>query len=115
MARSPKSSNLPILLIILGVLFILGAFLSFELLSNKAEMPASNPPVQTEQNAAIPRVTISEAKAAYDSGEAVFVDVRDADSYARDHIPGALSIPLQVLESRTGGLNREDWIITYCT
>lgn len=36
-----------------------------------------------------------------DAGEAVLVDIREPDEYAREHIPGALSAPLSSLESFT--------------
>lgn len=69
---------------------------------------------QAEENyPQIQRVSLTDAKAAYDNGSAVFVDVRDADTYAQQHIPGALSIPLAELADRTGELNPGDWIITY--
>ena len=41
----------------------------------------------------ITRLSLEEARAAFDSGAATFVDVRSAGSYARGHIPGARSIP----------------------
>lgn len=63
----------------------------------------------------IPRVSLVDAKAAFDAQTAIFVDVRDSDSFAASHIPGAVSIPLADLEDRAGELNRSDWIITYCT
>jgi hypothetical protein len=63
----------------------------------------------------VPRVTLEEAKAAFDSGSAVFVDTRFANDYATAHIPGALSIPAGEIESRLDELDPNQWIITYCT
>jgi len=63
----------------------------------------------------VPRVSLAEARAAYDARSAVFLDVRAASSYASGHIPGALSIPLDELEARMGELDPAHWIITYCT
>jgi hypothetical protein len=63
----------------------------------------------------IQRVLLEEAKAALDSGSAVFVDVRSKASYDASHIPGALSIPLGELETRLKELDPKAWIITYCT
>lgn len=37
--------------------------------------------------------TPDEAKEKLDNGEAILVDVRDADDYAKGHIPGAVNIP----------------------
>ena len=63
----------------------------------------------------IPRVSLADAKSALDAGSAVFVDVRDPASYAAGHIPGARSLPLDVLEQAAGELDPQAWIITYCT
>ena len=70
---------------------------------------------QTE--AEVPRVTAEDAKAAFDSGEAVIADVRSAEAYAEGHIAGALSIPLTDIEINPSGiaLDKNEWIITYCT
>lgn len=65
--------------------------------------------------AEIPRVSLADAKNALEAGSAVFVDVRDPASYAAGHIPGARSLPLDVLEQAAGELDPQAWIITYCT
>jgi 3-mercaptopyruvate sulfurtransferase SseA len=67
--------------------------------------------------AEIPRVTVEEAKAAFDSGEAIIVDVRGSDSFETSHIAGAINIPLNEFETNPEGLNldKAQWIITYCT
>jgi 3-mercaptopyruvate sulfurtransferase SseA len=79
--------------------------------------PTPPPPTHAAEETypEIPRVDLAAAKAAFDAQTAVFVDVRDGGSYAADHIPGALSIPLAELENRLGELKPADWIITYCT
>jgi 3-mercaptopyruvate sulfurtransferase SseA len=63
----------------------------------------------------VPRVSLEEAKAAFDAKTAVFLDVRSAGSYAAGHVPGALSIPLNEMDARLGELDPQQWIITYCT
>jgi hypothetical protein len=110
-----KRPLLPILLISLGILFILGAVFSIYLIQNNGKSSTSDPSIQNEQLASIERVAIQGAKAAYDAQDAVFVDVRDSSSYAEDHIPGAVSIPLPELEARLNELDPNGWIITYCT
>jgi 3-mercaptopyruvate sulfurtransferase SseA len=67
--------------------------------------------------AEVPRVTVEEAKAALDSGEAVIVDVRSPEAYADSHIAGAISISLGAVETNPLGLDldKKQWIITYCT
>jgi hypothetical protein len=74
-----------------------------------AELPATE--------ADVPRVTIEDAKAAFDEGTAVIVDVRWRASYEAAHAAGALSIPLEEFENNIGGIDLpgDQWIITYCT
>jgi predicted sulfurtransferase len=70
---------------------------------------------RTEAN--VPRISVSEAKAALDSGSVVIVDVRSAQSYTASHAAGAVSIPLTNIESSVNNLSlqKDQWIITYCT
>jgi 3-mercaptopyruvate sulfurtransferase SseA len=65
----------------------------------------------------VPRVTAEEAKAALDSGAAIIVDVRDPAQYEQSHVAGAISIWLDDIEANPTGLNldKDQWIITYCT
>ncbi len=63
----------------------------------------------------IQRVSLEEAKQAFDEGTAVFLDVRGDDVYAMEHVTGALSIPLAEVEARRGELDPAKWIIPYCT
>ncbi|MEU6377231.1 rhodanese-like domain-containing protein [Streptomyces sp. NPDC046909] len=46
-----------------------------------------------------PRASVTEARRLFRDGEAVLVDVREADEFRAGHIPGALHIPLARLES----------------
>lgn len=66
---------------------------------------------------AVPRVTVDEAKVALDSGAAVIVDVRSQSAYDTRHIASALFIPLGEFETNIASvdLDKEQWIITYCT
>jgi hypothetical protein len=63
----------------------------------------------------VQRITPEEAKVAFDSGAAVFLDVRSHTLYVQSHIPGALSISLPELKPRIAELDPGQWIITYCT
>lgn len=112
MPNQTQRSIWPVILIGLGILLIAAAGL---LLFN-LQVPTTPVPGLTEDPfAAVPRVSVLDAKTALDQGTAVFVDVRGAAFYERGHIPGALSIPLEELPARQAELNRADWIITYCT
>jgi 3-mercaptopyruvate sulfurtransferase SseA len=108
----PRAS---IFLLVAGVILIAGAILSSLFFSRNARPTPAAESSGENDPADFPRVDLEEAKAAYDSGTALFVDVRPVESYAESHIPGALSIPLGELEARQDELDRAAWIITYCT
>jgi 3-mercaptopyruvate sulfurtransferase SseA len=81
-------------------------------------------PVSTQPQADLPqtdaevsRVPVDQAKAAFDSGDAIIVDVRGADAYARSHIKDALEISLSAIQTDPANLplDKNKWIITYCT
>jgi hypothetical protein len=124
-SRSRQRSTLPLILIILGTLIVIAAVIVT--LSNQGQ--ATPPQTAATSSFATPtfavvgepsfpeveRVSLDDSKAAFDQGNAVFLDVRSAESYAQGHIAGAVSIPLGELGDRIGELDPNDWIITYCT
>jgi hypothetical protein len=67
--------------------------------------------------AGVPRVSVEKAKAAFDAGEAIIVDVRTAEAYAAEHVAGAVLVPLGDIVQDASGvpLDKSKWIITYCT
>jgi hypothetical protein len=67
--------------------------------------------------AGVPRVSVQDTRAALERGAAVIVDVRSPAAFEASHISGALSIPLGEIETNPTGLNldKNQWIITYCT
>ncbi len=48
------------------------------------------------------------------AGEVVLVDVRPEPEYRAGHIPGALSIPVEQLESQLAGLPAGKEVVAYC-
>ncbi len=70
-----------------------------------------------ENDAQVPRVPVDQAKAAFERGDAIIVDVRGADAYAREHIAGALEVSLSAIQTDPTNLplDKNKWIITYCT
>jgi hypothetical protein len=99
-----------------AVLFFTGIALMLVLLGCAAPQPAVGQISPTaELPAEVVRLSLEDAKAAFDDGTAVFLDVRSNAAYAESHIPGALSIPLAELEARINELDPNRRIITYCT
>jgi 3-mercaptopyruvate sulfurtransferase SseA len=99
------------LLISGGVLLMIAASAYIEFNHRQAAEATPTPATASQ----VQRVTLEEAKKAYDSGLAIFVDVRDSSSYSVAHIPGAILIPISNLTTRLGELNPHNWIIPYCT
>jgi hypothetical protein len=118
--NNPQTSStlMPLALISLGVVLIIGVLIWQGTQSVRPSATA----VPTNIGLSIPepgiqRVSLVAAKTAFDGGEAVIVDVRDAQSYSLGHIPGAINIPLGQMETRIKELepDKDKWIITYCT
>lgn len=110
--RSP--AWLPIIVIVGGALILVG------LLLNQAG-PPTVADVPDEHDTAglpypdVPRIPVAEARERFDNGTAVIVDVRSAQQYAEAHVPDALSIPLDEIQSRYQEMPADAEIITYCT
>ena len=103
-----KNRLFPLIMIIGGLLLLAGAIYLV--------VSANNPPAQSNiPYPEIKRVSLSDARKAYDSQSALFIDVRDADSFTSSHIPGAINIPQDQLLSHLEELTSARWIITYCT
>lgn len=114
--KTKKSASGSILLMFVGGFLIVGAIVAFLfMLPRDNSQPAGGQSAQgIEDNFPnIERVSVQDARAAYDQGSAVFVDVRTPEEYDQGRIVGAVSIPLLDLPNRIGELDPNAWIITY--
>ncbi len=116
--RRRDRSQLPAILAVVAGLLLIGSALALAL--NRQAPPAAGGPPDSHNEEGIPypevpRVSLAEAKAKFESQGAIFVDVRAQSEYERAHIPGAISLPLANLEMDYQDLPREAEIITYCT
>lgn len=105
--KRKKNKDLPLILIGAGALLVVGVLIWQAVSFSSSKIPA--------QPADVARVSLAEAKAALDAGTAVFLDVRSAGAFADSHVAGAINIPEAELPDRLGELDKQDWIITYCT
>ena len=113
------------LLIFVLVLVLVAASVWWSLKLERASPDQASPTVtptavQLNPNSELPypeilRVSKDTAKAAFDTGRAVFIDARSAASYSEGHIPGALLMNEEDIAGFVGDLDRSTWIITYCT
>ena len=113
MSRQKNNNFVPLVALVGGGLLLIVA--AFMLANQTPAAPTQEAVFVEEVYPEIERVSIDEAKAALDSGSAVFVDVRSAEAYQASHISGAVNIPSEELEARLGELDKAQWIITYCT
>jgi len=110
--KQKKQSLTPLYLIAAGALLIIAVLIWVAVSGRSTGVTNTNTNGST---ANIQRVALTDAKAAFDQGSAVFLDVRAKESFDVRHVTGALSIPLGELEGRLSELNQADWIIPYCT
>ncbi len=108
--KNTSASYGPLLLIGTGVVLIIVVILGLALANNVAGNPTTS-----QTNGTIPRTSLTDAKKAYDSGSAIFLDVRDVEFYTDEHIKGSVNIPYGDLDARYRQLDSNRWIITYCT
>jgi 3-mercaptopyruvate sulfurtransferase SseA len=96
-------------------IFLAISILVLATLACNALSPSQGNLPRTEDD--VPRVDVNTAKAAFDSGAAIIVDVRSVARYNESHVVDALSIPLNEFETNISNveLDKEQWIITYCT
>lgn len=63
----------------------------------------------------VPRISIDEVKALMAKKQVLLIDVRDEESFAEGHMPGAVHIPLAEVLQHADTLKKEKrTIVTYC-
>ena len=86
-----------------------------------AESTQALPPVPTPtiklpaSDAEVPRVAVADAKAAFDVGQAIIIDVRTKQAFDLQHIKGAKYLGDLEDSQRNLTVPKNQWIITYCT
>ena len=86
---------------------------SFLLLAAPA-IAAGQTPAAPDPSSA-PRIGLEEFKKLHDANAALVVDVRDAESFAQGHIPGAILVPLGQVTQHLKQLKASTKpIVTYC-
>jgi rhodanese-related sulfurtransferase len=66
----------------------------------------------------LPQIDAPEALRLFLAGEVLFVDSRDAEDYGRDHIPGAVNVPMREWNDFEPDINvllpRDRTLVLYC-
>lgn len=69
-----------------------------------------------ENEDAVPRMKVDEAKKEFDAGNVVFVDSRPEAAFKAEHLPGAISIPVGPdAAEKFSQLPKGKKIVVYCT
>lgn len=116
-----SSSTGPLILIAIGIVLILIVLILmlFNAENNGGQAANALPTATLASDIPYPeisRISLEDARAAFDNKSAIFLDVRSADSYQQQHIPGSLSVPLDQLETQIPSqLDPNAVIIPYCT
>jgi len=79
----------------------------------------SDKPATAEKPAAptddVKRISLADARAAFDAGTAVIIDVRGEPSYKAGHIKGSKLIELKDIAAHSDELPKDKTIILYCS
>lgn len=96
-------------------------FLATDTVSTSVTSPIAStatsivPPPPAGDKGAVTRIAAEDLRAQMGRGEVTVIDVRDPAAFAREHIPGALNMPLATVEGQIDMLPKGKAIVTYCT
>lgn len=76
---------------------------------------APPPPQPQGDRSEVTRIAVEDLRAKLNRNEVTIIDVRDANSFATRHIPGAINIPFASTESMLDQIPKDKPIVTYCT
>jgi len=116
--KSTQQSAAPLFLMILGSVIILVVVMwqTSRVLSNlKPTVIPTTTAVSNIPYPGVPRISLTDAKAAFDAGKSTFIDVRGEPNYSAGHIPGALDIAYADIETKSVDLQKDQHLILYCT
>ena len=83
---------------------------------NATETPKTDSTPKTEDPLAnVPRISLADAKKAFDEGNTVFVDTRAEVQYKAEHVKGSINIPAEAFQTRYKEVPKDKKIITYCS
>ncbi len=79
-----------------------------------AQQPGVDSHGHTE-GADAPRISLADAKKAFDDKSAVFIDTHLKNAYDAGHVPGAINVPVAELDLKINTIPKGKKIIAYCT
>jgi 3-mercaptopyruvate sulfurtransferase SseA len=103
--------NLLALLSLATLVFIL-ACSQPQAASNVADSASAPAPSAQEE---APRISLENAKNAFDANTAIFIDARSEDNYRDEHIKGAINVTFDTLDKKIKTLPKDKTIVVYCS
>jgi len=117
--KNSRASLAPLLMVGVGIiLMVVSLFWFIGATQDTFAQPVSTVSVASSSGIPYPevqRLRVEDAKAAFDSKKAIFLDTRGEPYFSQGHIPGALAMTDDEIPARLGELDPNTWIITYCT
>ncbi len=99
----------------LAVIFVF-AFSLLQCNNTTAEIAKDNPNAPAEATADdAPRISLADAKKAFDEGTVIFIDTRAEASFKQEHIKGAINISADTFEAKYKEIPTGKKIIAYCS
>ncbi|HMM78871.1 MAG TPA: rhodanese-like domain-containing protein [Pyrinomonadaceae bacterium] len=83
--------------------------------AKKIAVTTPTPDPHEEAMAKAPRITLEDAKKAFDAKEAVFIDSRSQSAFDVEHVAGAINIPMLAPEAEYSKIPKGKKIIIYCS
>jgi len=83
--------------------------------TKKIAITTPTPDPHEEAMANAPRITLEDAKKAFDAKDAVFIDSRSQSAYEVEHIATSISIPMLAPEAEYSKIPKGKKIIIYCS
>jgi 3-mercaptopyruvate sulfurtransferase SseA len=82
-------------------------------LPSSSPVQKNTPPPNPADNAR--RITAEELHKLWEKKDVLIIDTRAEPDYKASHIPGAISIPANVVAAKVDELPRDKMIVAYCT
>lgn len=82
---------------------------------SKVEKPADTATADNHSDDEAPRISLEDAKKAFDEGNVIFIDTRGKSSYDNEHVKGAINVPLNDFDNSYKSIPKDKKIIAYCS
>ena len=109
-ANNIKPAIAPLFLIFSGI-FLIASFPLIQHLQKNEKFLLDNPLAHAANE--VKEISAQEAKLLHEKDLVVFLDVSPLQDFRKQHISGAVNIPLSNLEQELSTLNHKNWIIVY--